>query len=125
MEVLSPLNIFFFFDKLKYVFIVFNFKFGKFVKIYKISINILKYALSCKIYQMCKNKYIQILDLISWHRETNLFHTLLYLTIVKKSMQKLEVPKPNNYIILNESYSIITLVVAIFGKYQFIYQFLM
>jgi hypothetical protein len=40
--------------------------------------------------------HIQILDLISWHRETNLFHT--HLTIIKKSIQMLEVPKLiNNY----------------------------
>jgi hypothetical protein len=38
--------------------------------------------------------HIQILDLISWHRETNLFRALLHLTIIKKSMQILEVPKP-------------------------------
>jgi hypothetical protein len=37
--------------------------------------------------------HIQILDLISWHRETNLFRTLLYLIIIKKIMQMLEVPK--------------------------------
>jgi hypothetical protein len=42
-----------------------------------------------------KNMHIQILDLISWHRETNLFRTLLFLTIIKKSMQMLEVPKHN------------------------------
>jgi hypothetical protein len=40
--------------------------------------------------------HIQILDLISWHQETNLFRTLLYLTIIKKSMQILEVPKPSD-----------------------------
>jgi hypothetical protein len=61
----------------------------------KISIIMIKLALSCKIYQICKNMHIQILDLISWHRETNLFRTLLYLTIIKKSMQMLEVPKPS------------------------------
>jgi hypothetical protein len=83
---------------MKYVSIVFNFKFGKFVNICKISISILKYALSCKIYQICKNIHIQILDLISWYRETNLFRTLLNLTIIKKSIQMLEVPKPINYI---------------------------
>jgi hypothetical protein len=38
----------------------------------------------------------QILDLISWHREMNLFHTLLFLTIINKSMQMLEVPKPSH-----------------------------
>jgi hypothetical protein len=43
-----------------------------------------------------KNMLIQILDLISWHRKTNLFRTLLYLTIIKKSMQMLEVPKPTH-----------------------------
>jgi hypothetical protein len=58
-----------------------------------------KYALSCKIYQICKNMHIQILDLISWHQKTNLFRTLLYLTIIKKSMQMLEVPKPIYYIL--------------------------
>jgi hypothetical protein len=79
-----------------YVFIVFNYKFETFVKICKISINILKYALFCKIYQICKNMYIHILDLI-WDRETNLFRTLLYITILKKSMQILKVPKPSNY----------------------------
>jgi hypothetical protein len=41
--------------------------------------------------------HIQILDLISWHRETNLFRILLYLTMIKKSMQMLEVLKPINY----------------------------
>jgi len=42
--------------------------------------------------------HIQILNLISWHRETNLFRTLqLYLTIIKKSMQMLEVPKSSNH----------------------------
>jgi len=40
--------------------------------------------------------HIQILDLISWHREINLFRTLLYLTIIKQSMQMLQVPKPSN-----------------------------
>jgi hypothetical protein len=40
-----------------------------------------------------QNMDIQILDLISWNRETNLFRNLLYLTIIKKSMQML-VPKP-------------------------------
>jgi hypothetical protein len=39
--------------------------------------------------------HIQILDLISWLRETNLFGIPLYLTIIKKSMQMQEVPKPN------------------------------
>jgi hypothetical protein len=48
--------------------------------------------------QNLSNMHIQILDLISWHREMNLFHTLLYLTIIKKSMQMLEVPKSINYI---------------------------
>jgi hypothetical protein len=38
--------------------------------------------------------HIQILDLISRHRESNLFCTLLYLAIIKKIMQMLEVPKP-------------------------------
>jgi hypothetical protein len=47
---------------------------------------------------ICKNMHIQILDLISWHRETNLFRTLLKLTIIKKSMQMLEVPKPSYHI---------------------------
>jgi hypothetical protein len=28
--------------------------------------------------------FFQILDLIPWHREMNLFCTLLYLTIIKK-----------------------------------------
>jgi hypothetical protein len=37
--------------------------------------------------------YIQILDLISWHWKTNLFRPVLHLTIIKKSMQMLEVPK--------------------------------
>jgi hypothetical protein len=37
-------------------------------------------------FKICKNIHIQILDLISWHRETNLLRTLLYLTIIKKSM---------------------------------------
>jgi hypothetical protein len=46
-----------------------------------------------------ENMHIQILDLISWHRETNLFCTLLYLTIIKKSMQMLEVPKPSYNVI--------------------------
>jgi hypothetical protein len=52
------------------------------------------------MYQISKNMHIQILDLISWHRETNLFRTLLYLTIIKKSMQMLEVPKPSYNVIL-------------------------
>jgi hypothetical protein len=76
-----------------YVSMVFNFKFEKFVKICKISITILKYALSCK------NMRIQILDLISWPRETNLFRTPLYLTLIKKSTQMLEVPKPINNVL--------------------------
>jgi hypothetical protein len=38
--------------------------------------------------------HIQILDLILWQQETNLFCTLLYLTKIKKIMQMLEVPKP-------------------------------
>jgi hypothetical protein len=50
---------------------------------------------SCKIYRIYKNMHIQILDLISWRRETNLFRTLLYLTIIQKSMQMLEVHKPS------------------------------
>jgi hypothetical protein len=44
--------------------------------------------------------HTQILDLISWHREINLFRTLLFLTIINKSMQMLEVPKPNYYFYL-------------------------
>jgi hypothetical protein len=37
--------------------------------------------------------HTQILDLISWHRVMNLFRTLIFLTIINKSMQML-VPKP-------------------------------
>jgi hypothetical protein len=39
--------------------------------------------------------HIQILDPILWRRETNLLCTLLHLTIIKKSIQMLEVRKPN------------------------------
>jgi hypothetical protein len=56
--------------------------------------NNINYATYCKIYQIYKNMHIQILNLISWHQDTNLFRTLLYLTIIKKSMQILEVSKP-------------------------------
>lgn len=42
---------------------------------------------------------IQIFDLISWHREMNLFRTLLYLTIINKHIQMLEAPMPINNII--------------------------
>jgi hypothetical protein len=68
-------------------------------------LKLLKYAFICikkkKKKWPCKNMHIQILYLISWHWETNLFCTPLYLTIIKKSMQMLEVPKPkyNKYCI--------------------------
>jgi hypothetical protein len=47
------------------------------------------------IYNIYVIYYFQILDLISWHLKTNLFCTLIYLTIIKKSMKMLEVPKPS------------------------------
>jgi hypothetical protein len=43
--------------------------------------------------------HIQILNLLSWHQKTNLFRTLLYLTIIKINMQMLEVPKPTYNVI--------------------------
>jgi hypothetical protein len=49
-------------------------------------------AKSIKYAKICT---FEILDPILWHRETNLFRTLLHLTIIKKSLQMLEVPKPS------------------------------
>jgi len=40
--------------------------------------------------------YVQILGLMSWYREMDLFLTQLYFTINNVSMQMLQVPNPNN-----------------------------